>query len=97
MNAAIVLLLLLAVLAANLPWFSDRLFFLIPLRAGKHLGWCVLELVVLYFVIGGIARLVEYKALGQVAPQHWEFYVVTACLFIVLAFPGFVYRYLWRR
>jgi hypothetical protein len=96
-DTAIVLLVLLAVLAANLPWFSERLFYLIPLRSGKHLGWCILELAVLYFVIGGIARLVEYKALGQVTPQHWEFYVITACLFIVLAFPGFVYRYFWRR
>jgi hypothetical protein len=36
----------------------------------------------------------------QIAPRHsqnWEFYAVTACLFLVFAFPGFTYRYLWRR
>ncbi len=91
-----VVLLLLALLAANLPWFSGRLFYLIPLR-DKHAGWCLLELVVLYFLIGALARLSERMTLGQVAPQHWEFYATTACLFLVFAFPGFVWRYLWRR
>ena len=36
-------------------------------------------------------------SLGQVAPQSWEFYAVTGCLFLTLAFPGFVYRYLYKR
>jgi hypothetical protein len=31
-----------------------------------------------------------------VFPQSWEFYAVSACLFIVLAFPGFVLRYLYK-
>jgi hypothetical protein len=96
-NSAIVFLLLLALLAANLPWFSERLFFLVPLKAGKHIGWNVLELVVLYFLLGAVAHLAESKTLGQGAAQHWEFYAVTACLFLVFAAPGFVYRYLWRK
>jgi hypothetical protein len=33
---------------------------------------------------------------GQVHPQGWQFYVITAALFVTLAFPGFVYRYLAR-
>lgn len=97
MNNAIVFILLISVLAANLPWFSERLFYLVPLKGGKPLGWRVLELIALYFVMGGIARLAESKVMGQAASQHWEFYAVTACLFLVFAFPGFVYRYLWRR
>ncbi len=96
MNAAITILLLFSVLAANLPWFSERLFYVIPLKH-KHFGWHLLELVVLYFVVGGIARLVEHKVMGQAASQHWEFYATTACLFLVFAFPGFVWRYFWRR
>jgi hypothetical protein len=32
--------------------------------------------------------------LGQIAPQGWEFYAVTGTMFITLAFPGFVFRYL---
>src|SRR5574343_1966363 len=90
------ILVLLALLAANLPWFSERLFFMMPVKK-KHAGWQLLELVVLYFVMGGIAFLSERLTMGQIAPQHWEFYATTACLFLVFAFPGFVWRYLWRR
>ena len=28
---------------------------------------------------------------------NWEFYAVTGSLFLVFAFPGFVYRYFWQR
>ena len=90
------ILVLLALLAANLPWFSERLFFLIQVKQ-KHAGWQLLELVVLYFVMGGIAFLSERMTMGHSAPQHWEFYATTACLYLVFAFPGFVWRYLWRR
>ncbi len=90
------ILILLALLAANLPWFSGRLFYLIPL-GNKHVGWQLLELTVLYFAIGTIALFSERMTMGQAAPQHWEFYAITACLFLVFAFPGFVWRYLWRR
>lgn len=92
------ILLLLALLAANLPWFSEKLFYFIPLRSQeKSMGWSLLELIVLYFVVGAIAFYAEYAVMGQTAPQSWEFYVITACLFLVLAFPGFVYRYLWKK
>lgn len=90
------ILVLLTLLAANVPWFSERLFFMMPVKK-KHAGWQLLELVVLYFVMGGIAFLSERLTMGQIAPQHWEFYATTACLFLVFAFPGFVWRYLWRR
>ena len=89
------LLILLALLLANLPWFSERLFFLIPLRR-KHLGWCLLELSVLYFVVGSMAILAELSSAGQVATQGWEFYATTGAMFLVFAFPGFVWRHLWR-
>ena len=90
-------LVLLALLAANLPWFSERLFYVVPLPRGKHLGWCLLELVVLYFVVGAIAFYAERASVGQSAPQHWQFYAVTASLFLVFAFPGFVYKYFWKK
>jgi hypothetical protein len=34
---------------------------------------------------------------GNVFNQGWQFYAVTVCLFLVLAFPGFTFRYLRRR
>ncbi len=94
----ITILLLLALLAANLPWFSERLFYIVPLKSQpKAIGWSLLELIVLYFVVGAIAMMVEKGSVGQIAPQRWEFYAITFSLFVVFAFPGFVYRYLWRK
>lgn len=82
-----------ALVAANLPFLNERVFAVGPLRAPKGLAVRLVELVVLYFVVGLIGVLLE-KRLGQVAPQAWEFYAVTGALFITFAFPGFVWRYL---
>jgi Na+(H+)/acetate symporter ActP len=93
----VLIILVLAFVAANLPFMLERrLFVLPPPETGKSLVWRLLELVLMYFTVGGIAWLVE-KNLGPVHPQHWEFYATTACLFLVFAYPGFVYRFLWRR
>ncbi len=89
-------MIVLAAIGANLPFFSQRLFGLIPLRAPKLLRVRLLELVTLYFVVGGVGLLLEKRA-GQIAPQGWEFYAITATLFATLAFPGFVWRYLVHR
>ncbi|MFZ6639707.1 DUF2818 family protein [Undibacterium sp. TC4M20W] len=61
----------------------------------KSLWVRLLELIILYFCVGGIAAVLESSA-GNRFPQGWEFYAINACLFLVLAFPGFVYRYLKR-
>ncbi len=61
----------------------------------KSLWLRLLELIILYFCVGGIAFVLE-SAAGNRFPQGWEFYAINACLFLVLAFPGFVYRYLKR-
>ncbi len=86
----------LALVAANLPFFSQRLFGLVALARGKSLAVRLAELVLLYFLVGGAGLLLEQRA-GRIAPQGWEFYAVTGALFITLTFPGFVWRYLVRR
>jgi hypothetical protein len=48
------------------------------------------------FLVSGIALLLEGK-FGNIHTQKCEFYAVNAALFVVFAFPGFVYRFLWRR
>jgi hypothetical protein len=84
----------LAILAASLPFMNERLLGLIPLKTPVKAFWMRLcELFILYFVVGGIATGLEAR-IGNVAPQGWEFYAVTGCLFVVLAYPGFVFRYL---
>jgi len=97
-TASIWLVIAAALVAANLPFINQRWFAIgpQPRSHSKPLPGRLVELVVLYFLVGGLALLLERRA-GQVAPQGWEFYAVTATLFVTLAFPGFVYRYLLRR
>jgi hypothetical protein len=89
-------LVLLALLAANLPFANQRIFLVGPKRDSKPLFWRLAEVVVLYFVVGAVGLGLEKHA-GQIAPQGWEFYAITGTMFVTLAFPGFVYRYLMHR
>lgn len=95
-GAAAWLVLALALTGANLPFLSQRLLAVLPLKAPKNLAVRLAELVLFYFAVGAAALLLERRA-GQIAPQGWEFYAITGALFLTLAFPGFVYRYLLRR
>jgi hypothetical protein len=82
--------------AANVPFVVNRrLLGVLPLAAPKSLLMRLAELVAMYFAVGGLGLLLEQRA-GQIATQRWEFYAITAALFITLAFPGFVYRYLLK-
>jgi hypothetical protein len=91
------LVILLAALAANLPFFTERVFGVLPWRSAAKPFWLrLVEMFVLYLLLGLVASLLEAR-LGNRFPQRWEFYAVTGCLFIVLAYPGFVHRYLRRR
>ncbi|MES1998728.1 MAG: DUF2818 family protein [Pseudomonadota bacterium] len=97
MNTTIATLLVIALVAANLPFLLERILFVSAPKGGqKGFAWRVLELVLLYFLVGGVGLLLA-KKIGPLQHQGWEFYAVTACVFIVMAYPGFVYRYLWRR
>ncbi len=103
MNAAFSswFVILLALCAANLPFINERLLAVAPLGFAlqtkpKPFWLRMIELLVLYFLVGAIAYMLEAR-IGAVFSQRWEFYAVTGCLFIVLAFPGFVLRYLRKR
>jgi hypothetical protein len=95
METRMAIVLLCAALAANLPFILNKVagVWAVP---RKHVGWCLLELGVLYCAVGGLAYLLE----SQVSPVHvqkWQFYVTTFSLFLVLAFPGFIARFFWKR
>ena len=102
-----------ALALANLPFLNESVFGCFPLpgaRPGRDTRPAeaiarartkpfvvrLLELFVLYFVVGGLAHVLESR-IGNTFPQTWEFYAISACMFVVLAFPGFVLRYLRRR
>ncbi len=96
-SLSVVLLFILALSAANLPFLNERLLAVLPLRVERKPFWLRgLELLFFYVLVGLIAWLLE-ASLGNVQVQHWEFYAVTFCFFLVLAYPGFVWRYLKRR
>ena len=101
------LVLAVALAAANLPFFNEHVFGVVPLPRGergtpsggartKPFFVRLLELIVLYFAVGALALALESR-IGSVFSQNWEFYAITACMFVVLAFPGFVLRYLRKR
>jgi hypothetical protein len=96
------LVILLALAGANLPFFSDRVFGLVPLKTAdglprrKPLALRLLELLCCYIIVGAIAFALEGR-IGNAFPQTWEFFAITGCLFLVFAFPGFVLRYLRKQ
>lgn len=89
------LVIVVAFLAANLPFVNQRLLGVLPMQRPKSLALRLAELVLLYFLAGGLGLLLEHRA-GQIVPQKWEFYAITGALFITFAFPGFIWRYLWK-
>ena len=94
-TASVWLVVLLALLAANLPFASNRLFAVYALQQPKNLAVRLGEMVVWCFVVGGLGLYLEQRT-GQIAPQGWEFYAITGALFITFAFPGFTWRYLFK-
>lgn len=95
-TSSVWLVLLAALIAANLPFFNNRWLAVIPRSAPKTLWMRAAELLLCYFLVGALGLALEQSA-GQIYPQGWEFYATTATVFLTLAFPGFVYRYLFKR
>lgn len=95
-QAAVWLVILVAVVAANLPFLNERILLVGPKRSPKSLWWRLLELLLLGAATLCIGHALEAR-IGQMQPQRWEFYAAFACFFVTLAFPGFVWRYLRRR
>src|SRR5690554_4639586 len=56
----------------------------------------LIELFVLFLAVGVLAFALELN-LGNRFEQTWEFYAINGSLFLVLGYPGFVFRYLMKR
>ena len=56
----------------------------------------ILEVLVLYAMVGAVGFAFEAN-IGNRFAQGWEFYAITLSLYLVLAYPGFVLRYLLHR
>jgi hypothetical protein len=94
-SAAVWLVIFVAIVAANLPFVNERLFVVGPRRTPKRMGWRLLEMIVLWGVTLAVGFALEAR-IGQRQPQGWEFYAAFGGMFVTLAFPGFVWRYLRR-
>ncbi|EJC64940.1 DUF2818 family protein [Alcaligenes ammonioxydans] len=55
----------------------------------------LLEVCALYCIVGAFGFAFE-ASIGNPFKQTWVFYTITFALFLVMAYPGFVYRYLMR-
>lgn len=100
-SVAVWLLIALALLSANLPFLSEKVFALLPYRragaqAAKPFWLRLIEVLAFYLIVGAVGFAFE-SSLGNRFTQGWQFYAVTLCLYLVMAYPGFVYRYLYRR
>ncbi len=81
----------LAILAANLPWLSDRTLLVIPRSEPKPEFLRLVEWLILYGGFVLLGRGFERKINGEIHSQDWEYYAVTFLLFLVFAIPGFIY------
>jgi Protein of unknown function (DUF2818). len=98
---AVWLLIALALASANLPFLTERVLAVLPWKRNGQPApkpfWLRLAEVLVYYVIVGALGFAAEASLGNRFAQGWEFYAITLCLYLVLAYPGFVYRYLLRR
>jgi len=96
---AVWLLIALALVSANLPFLTERVLAVLPWKragAAKPFWLRLLELLVYYGLVIALGFAFE-TALGNPFKQGWEFYAITLSLYLVLGYPGFVYRYLFKR
>ena len=95
MTSSTILILIFSFIVANLPWISERFFIVFAPHGGKKQTWMRL---VEWLVFAALAVLfawgIEQKSMGATHSQDWEFYAIFLSLFVVFAFPAFIYRHL---
>lgn len=93
LEQAVWVLLVSALVFANIPWITgNRLFVFIKLTA-KPFWIGLFEWLAYFALMAGFATWLEYFVMGNLAEQEWEFYATNLFLFVIFAFPGFIYRY----
>lgn len=95
MTISMYILLVLAFILANLPFLNNRLLCVFKLQ-NKQFAHCLFEWFVYFFLLGIIAYILE-SSISKVHSQNGIFFTVVLCMFAVFSFPGFVWKYLWKR
>lgn len=97
-DLAINLLIITAIILANLPWIMARhLFLFFSLKKEKPFLLALFEMSVYFLITVLLGYLLEGKTMGNHTAQGWEFWTTVTFLFIIFAFPGFIYRYNLRK
>tara|TARA_B110000967_G_C18802361_1_gene519191 strand:- start:755 stop:1033 length:279 start_codon:yes stop_codon:yes gene_type:complete len=91
----IFLIILSALLLANLPWLTNNFLFFIQ-KPKKSNFFIFFELIVFYFIFGIFLLFIEKQTMGNIHNQGWEFYIITFFLFLVFSFPGLIYKIVWK-
>ena len=96
MTTSILLIVLFSFVAANLPWLSERFFIIFrpPFGGEKRIWMRLVEWLVFACFAVLFAWGLEQKLTGTTHSQDWEFYAIFLSLFVVFAFPSFIYRHL---
>ncbi|MCU7836619.1 MAG: DUF2818 family protein [gamma proteobacterium symbiont of Taylorina sp.] len=101
-SIAVLILFIVTLVAANIPFISDRALLMLDIDNNKKFWLRAAEWFLMYVVVMAIAIGLEIKLHGNAYAnvwefwnfsQHWEFYSITLCLFVVFALPGFIYHY----
>ena len=101
-SIAIVILFIITLIAANIPFLTDNAFFILKSKNQKSFWFRFSEWFFMYIIVMAIAIGLETKLHGVAYAkvwevwnfaQNWEFYAITLCLFVVFALPGFLYHY----
>jgi len=96
---AVWLLIALSLMCANLPFLTEKVLGVLSWKQGRQVKpvWLrLVELLFYYAIVLSLGFAFE-AALGNLFVQKWEFYAITFSLFIVLAYPGYIFRYLFKR
>jgi hypothetical protein len=97
-TVAVWLLILFALAAANLPFVNERLFGLFRLtKFTVKPPWLVTVEVLAYFVFTAMIGLAFETTLSNPFANGMTLVTIGFCIFLVLGYPGFVFRYLLKR
>jgi Protein of unknown function (DUF2818) len=84
------------ILLANFPFYS-RFFLNAAFLKIKRIAIVVFfEFMICFGIFLMFGKWLESQK-NALYEQSWEFYVVQLCLFLIFAFPGFIWRYLRKR
>lgn len=95
-TGAAVVWLVVGFVLATWPFLTERRFLVIRREGEKPFSTRLVELLIGYALML-LAGLGLENSISAIQSQTWNFYAITGLLYVLLAYPGFVWRYLRKR